>query len=165
MLTTRFFSYPATPSSSSGITVKLARALFAAVLLASLSACIYKQTIAQGNILKQEDIDTLKPGMTKKQVSLILGTPALQSAFTQDRWDYVYSYDDRKNPAQRKAVSLMFVDGALASIDGDFKPGGDVSVYKPEDVIIEATKEYRKALRDAEKGRANAEDETVEKAE
>jgi outer membrane protein assembly factor BamE len=165
MLTTRFFSYHATLPHLSGTGPKLARALLAAALLAGLSGCIYKQTIAQGNILKQEDIDTLKPGMSKKQVSLILGTPALQSAFTQDRWDYVYSYDDRKNPAQRKAVSLQFVDGALASIEGDFKPGGDVSVYKPEDVIIEATKEYRKALREAEKERANADDEAVEKAE
>ena len=53
------------------------------------SGCVYRQTIHQGNLLDQTDVDTLKPGMSKRQVALILGTPSVQSPFDQDRWDYV----------------------------------------------------------------------------
>jgi outer membrane protein assembly factor BamE len=121
--------------------------------LISSSGCIYRQTIAQGNLLEQGDVDTLKPGMSKRQVALILGTPAIQSPFHQDRWDYLYSYKIDREPAVIKSLSLRFTDGQLAVIEGDFKPGGDVSVYKPEDIIIEATREYQRTLKEAEQER------------
>lgn len=127
-------------------------ALFATFFITS-TGCVYRQTIPQGNLLEQADIDTLKPGMTKRQVALILGTPAIQSPFHQERWDYVYSYKTERNPAEVKNLSLRFTDGQLAVIEGDFKPGGKVSVYKPEDVIIEATREYQRTLREAEQER------------
>ncbi len=127
-------------------------ALFATFVITS-TGCIYRQPIPQGNLLDQADIDTLKPGMTKRQVALILGTPAIQSPFHQERWDYVYSYKTGREPAEVKNLSLRFTDGQLAVIEGDFKPGGKVSVYKPEDVIIEATREYQRTLREAEKER------------
>lgn len=113
------------------------------------SGCIYRQTIHQGNLLDQVDVDTLKPGMSKRQVALVLGTPSVQSPFDQDRWDYVYSYKvGRKTPVIKK-LSLNFTDGQLAAIEGDFKPGGKESVFKPEDTIIEATREYQRTLREA----------------
>jgi outer membrane protein assembly factor BamE len=121
--------------------------------LISSSGCIYRQTIPQGNLLDQADVDTLKPGMSKRQVALILGTPAIQSPFHQDRWDYLYSYQIDREPAVIKSLSLRFTDGQLALIEGDFKPGGDVSVYKPEDIIIEATREYQRTLKEAERER------------
>jgi outer membrane protein assembly factor BamE len=133
-------------------------ALLCAVALFSTlgltTGCVYRQTIAQGNLLDQADVDTLKPGMSKRQVALILGTPAIQSPFHEDRWDYLYSYRVGKTAAVVKNLSLKFTDGQLAVIEGDFKPGGTVSVYKPEDIIIEATREYQRTLREAEKERA-----------
>jgi outer membrane protein assembly factor BamE len=33
-------------------------------------------------------VETLKPGMTRRQVSLIMGTPSIQDPFHQNRWDY-----------------------------------------------------------------------------
>ncbi len=117
------------------------------------TGCIYRQTIPQGNLLDQADVDSLKPGMTKRQVALILGTPAIQSPFHQERWDYLYSYKVGRDAAEIKSLSLSFTDGQLAVIEGDFKPGGNVSIYKPEDIIIEATREYQRTLREAEKER------------
>jgi outer membrane protein assembly factor BamE len=136
----------------------LIRAGFLALLLISAQGCLYRQTIPQGNLLDQKDVDTLKPGMSKRQVALILGTPALQSAFNSDRWDYVYSYKTGKTKPVIKTLSLAFTDGQLAQIEGDFKPGGDASVFKPEDVIIEATREYQRSLKEAERERERARD-------
>ena len=66
----------------------------AAVLI--LSACstlefpgVYKLTIQQGNIVSQEMVDRLKPGMTRSQVQFVLGNPVLADSFEQDRWNYV----------------------------------------------------------------------------
>jgi outer membrane protein assembly factor BamE len=128
--------------------------LLCSIALFSSSGCLYRQTIPQGNLLDQADVDTLKPGMTKRQVALILGTPAVQSPFHEDRWDYVYSYKVDEQPLVVKSLSLNFLDGQLAQIEGDFKPGGKENVFKPEDIIIEATREYQRTLREAERERA-----------
>ena len=59
-----------------------------AVLL--LSACsslefpgVYKLTIQQGNIVSQEMVDRLKPGMTRSQVQFVLGNPVLATLRTR----------------------------------------------------------------------------------
>jgi outer membrane protein assembly factor BamE len=134
------------------------RAGFLALTVVAAQGCLYRQTIPQGNLLDQKEVDTLKPGMSKRQVALILGTPALQSPFNSDRWDYVYSYKTGKSKPVIKNLSLAFTDGQLAQIEGDFKPGGETSVFKPEDIIIEATREYQRSLREAERERERAKD-------
>jgi len=141
------------------------RVFIAASSLLTLSACglVYKQTIAQGNLLDQKSVDELTPGMSKRQVALILGTPAIQTPFQQDRWDYLYSYKSDGQAAQTKNLSLRFADGQLAVIEGDFKPGGEAVVFKPEDALIEATREYQRELKAAQKERELAEDEVTSK--
>jgi outer membrane protein assembly factor BamE len=132
-----------------------------ALLLLSSCGLIYKQTIAQGNLLDQASIDQLNPGMSKRQVALILGTPTVQSPFEQDRWDYIYSYKTDGKAAEIKSVTLTFDDGQLAQISGDFKPGGQASVVKPEDALIEATREYQRELKAAEREREKSQDEAT----
>lgn len=116
-----------------------------AFVLTSGCSLIYKQTVPQGNLLEQAQVDLLEPGMTKRQVALILGTPAVQSPFHQDRWDYIYSYQSDDQPRQVKNLTLAFTDSQLARIEGDFKPGGDVQIFKPEDVIKRAEIDLEKA--------------------
>ena len=55
------------------------------VLMSLLLACgnignmdfpgVYKIAIPQGNIITQEMVDQLRPGMTKRQVIFVMGTP------------------------------------------------------------------------------------------
>jgi outer membrane protein assembly factor BamE len=102
------------------------RTLFGAIAAISLNACafIYHQPVQQGNVLEQKDIDLLQPGMTKRQVNLIIGTPAIISPFSQDRWDYVFTFRDSRNVVDRKNFTVIFENGALARTEGDFQPGG-----------------------------------------
>lgn len=104
----------------------LVRALIGALAAVSLNACayIYHQPVQQGNVLEQKDIDLLQPGMTKRQVSLIIGTPAVVSPFKQNRWDYVFTFRDSKDNIERKNFTVYFENGALARTEGDFQPGG-----------------------------------------
>jgi len=95
------------------------------IACALLSACnlIYTADIQQGNILDQKLIDQLRPGMTKRQVSLILGTPAIASPFHRDEWDYVNTYKRRGEIVDRKLLSLKFDEDRLTRIEGDYAPG------------------------------------------
>lgn len=92
--------------------------LICACLLCAGCNLIYKQNIQQGNALEQEDLDQLELGMSKNQVAFLLGTPAIQDPFHQDRWDYVSSFARRgNNPVVRK-VTLRFENDALTSMTG-----------------------------------------------
>lgn len=99
-----------------------------AVVLAALSlnACglIYHQPIQQGSVLEQDDIDLLQPGMTKRQVSLIIGSPAIVSPFRQDRWEYVFTFRNKDDDVERKSFTVFFENGLLARTEGDYQPGG-----------------------------------------
>ena len=45
---------------------------------------IYKLDVQQGNVIDNKMLMRLKPGMTKKQVRFVLGTPLIQDSFHQD---------------------------------------------------------------------------------
>jgi outer membrane protein assembly factor BamE len=83
---------------------------------------MYKPTIQQGNVVTQEMVDKLKPGMNRRQVTYILGTPLLVDAFHQDRWDYVYTKEVGGGAGNKTHISLYFEDDILVRIGGDFRP-------------------------------------------
>ena len=58
----------------------------------------YKIDIQQGNVITQEMVDQLRPGMTRAQVQYVMGTPLLEDTFNKDRWDYVYSMQPGSEP-------------------------------------------------------------------
>jgi outer membrane protein assembly factor BamE len=97
------------------------------LLVACLAACswlprVHRVTVQQGNVISQEMIDKLKPGMTRRQVAFIMGEPILRNTFEPDRWDYVYSVLVPNVGRQERHVSLYFQNDALVSFSGDYVP-------------------------------------------
>lgn len=97
----------------------------------SISACsiprlqfpgVYKVDIQQGNIITQEMIDELRPGMTKRQVIFVMGTPLVRDPYHQDRWDYIYSYQPGGGIRGQEGVTMFFENDLLTHFTGDFKP-------------------------------------------
>ncbi len=88
---------------------------------------VYRIDIAQGNIVTQEMVDKLRPGMTKRQVRFVMGTPLVVDTFTPDRWDYVYRYAREGQQESEERVSLFFVNDVLARISGTFAPSSSAS--------------------------------------
>ena len=82
---------------------------------------VYRIDIQQGNVIDQEMINKLQPGMDKKQVKFIMGTPMISDPFHSDRWDYVYSMEPGKGERQQRRVTLYFKNEKLAYVDGDIK--------------------------------------------
>jgi outer membrane protein assembly factor BamE len=88
-----------------------------ALLTFSLSGCLYKMDIHQGNVLDQEQIDKLRTGMNKNQVIALLGSPQLTDPFHSQRWDY-YSMSNLKNQRRKTetVLTLKFEGSQLNEI-------------------------------------------------
>ena len=98
--------------------------LLLAVLLAASCALpsIHRVTVQQGNVITQEMVDQLKPGMTREQVAFVMGQPVVRNAFDDTRWDYVYTIDVPGAFESHLLVSLFFESDALTLITGDLAP-------------------------------------------
>ena len=83
---------------------------------------VYKISIPQGNIITQEMVDQLRPGMSKRQVIFVMGTPLVRDPYFQDRWDYVYNFQPGGGQRGQERISVFFVDDQLVSFEGDFVP-------------------------------------------
>ena len=96
----------------------------ALIVSVPLAGCglIYKVDVQQGNLFDKETVDSLKPGMTKRQVLLVMGSPAVISPFDQNRWDYVSTIRRGRNSMDSKDLTLYFENDALVKIDGDYFP-------------------------------------------
>ncbi len=94
---------------------------------------VFKITIQQGNLISQEMIDQLKPGMTRTQVAFVMGEPVARNTFNEDRWDYIYTVDVPGVFQDEKRMSLYFENDLLAYFTGDFAPTGSDSDPVPQD--------------------------------
>jgi len=84
---------------------------------------VYKVEVQQGNIITQDMVDQLRPGMSKSQVRFIMGTPIIADTFNQERWDYFYSRE-KGSDYEDKSVTIYFDNNRLSRIVGDLAPGG-----------------------------------------
>ena len=93
----------------------------------------YKIDIQQGNVLTQEMVSQLRPGLTKDQVRFILDTPVLMDMFHGNRWDYVYSLR-KGNSGQtemRKFSTIFDADGRLVRVAGDVAAATAADTIEP----------------------------------
>ncbi|MDQ3185321.1 MAG: outer membrane protein assembly factor BamE [Pseudomonadota bacterium] len=88
----------------------------------SVPSLLYKIEIQQGNLITQELVDKLKPGMTRAQVRFVLGSPLISDAFHHNRWDYVYRLEQRGALVEQRHLTVFFEDDKLVRIDGSFSP-------------------------------------------
>jgi outer membrane protein assembly factor BamE len=96
--------------------------LLVLLLAPAVGGCIavYRVDVPQGNIVTQEMVDLLKPGMTPNQVRFVLGTPLITDPFHPQRWDYYYSL--RKGGAlfpETRRLTIYFQNEQLVRIEGD----------------------------------------------
>ncbi len=96
--------------------------------LITLAGCsvpgVYKVDVQQGNVITQDMVDQLRPGMTTQQVRFIMGTPLVSDTFNPTRWDYLYSMEPGRQQRRQERLTLMFdEEGRLTGLQGDYMPG------------------------------------------
>ena len=90
-----------------------------AAAIISLNGCglLYRPDIQQGNQITAQMVSGLQPGMTRREVSRILGTPLINDPFNKDRWDFYYSLKDGETgQVERYLTSVIFTGDRLAQI-------------------------------------------------
>lgn len=105
------------------------RILLPALLTLCLGACgvvgfpgVYRIDVEQGNIVTQEQLDQLQPGMSRRQVRFLLGTPLVEDTFNPDRWDYNYSKRNGLDTLADSKFSVIFDGDSLVEVRGDEIP-------------------------------------------
>lgn len=97
-----------------------------ALLLTSLmSACsmqVYQKQVQQGNIVTEEMLEQLKPGMNQRQVAYIMGNPVVDDPFTKNQWDYLYRIERNLEDAKHYKVRVYFDNaGNYSHYEGDIE--------------------------------------------
>ena len=83
---------------------------------------VYKLSVQQGNVITQEMVDRLEPGMTRNQVEYVMGRPVLYDPFDDDQWVYLYTLEVPDVFIQAFKMVLIFEEDTLVSITGDYVP-------------------------------------------
>lgn len=113
-------------------------------LLALTAGCLYRMPVQQGNYLNPTQVAQLENGMTRSQVSFLLGTPMVPSGFNSDRWDYYYYINARslKEPVTSR-LTVYFKDDKVERVDNYGAPvTAEAAALASE---VEATQDPKKA--------------------
>jgi outer membrane protein assembly factor BamE len=92
----------------------------------------HKIDIQQGNVVTQDMVAKLKPGMSKSQVRFALGTPLVLDPFHDNRWDYVYVQQKRGRVIEQRRIVVLFADDKLLRIEGDVVPAAPAAAAQAQ---------------------------------
>ena len=77
----------------------------------------YRMEIVQGNVVTKEQLELLRPGVTRTQARDLLGSPLVTDVFHADRWDYVFTLRRQGAQPQRRVVVLHFDGDILQRVE------------------------------------------------
>jgi outer membrane protein assembly factor BamE len=99
---------------------------------------VHKIDIQQGNVITQEEVNQLEPGMTRLQVQFIMGSPMIADVFHQDRWDYIYYLKPGYGEATEERLTVYFNNDTLERLEGTLHPAAadSESEAKPAQVTL-----------------------------
>ena len=110
--------------------IKLIRPLAVCCLLAGVVGCgsnfgfpgVYRINVEQGNVVTEEMVDQLRPGLNRRQVRYIMGTPLIEDSFHEDRWDYRYLLRNGNELLSETQLTLWFEEDELVRVEGPDAP-------------------------------------------
>ena len=83
---------------------------------------VYRINVEQGNVVNEEMVEKLRPGLNKRQVRYIMGTPLIEDSFHDDRWDYRYLLRNGNETLAETRLTLWFDGDELARAEGPDAP-------------------------------------------
>ncbi len=102
---------------------KMVAKILALLVFLILAGCsylphaLYRIDVQQGNVVNEEMLEKLKPGMTKSQVLFVMGSPLIVDTFRDNRWDYVYIMREKGDLVEQKRLTIYFDDDKLVNIE------------------------------------------------
>ena len=119
--------------------IPLIRPLAVGCLLAGLIGCgsnfgfpgVYRINVEQGNVVTEEMVEQLRPGLNRRQVRYIMGTPLIEDSFHEDRWDYRYLLRNGDQTLVETQLTLWFEEDELVRAEGPDAPEWDAPQPEP----------------------------------
>jgi outer membrane protein assembly factor BamE len=92
-------------------------------LLLALAGCVfpgvYKINVQQGNIVTQEDLDSLSEGMTRSQVRSVLGTPMVSNPVDGEKDYYIYTFQKQGGEIREQKVIIHYAEERFSHYQAD----------------------------------------------
>ena len=88
----------------------------------SFSGCgliVYRPDVQQGNVIVAEKVQRLRIGMRPAEVHEIMGSPVLVNTFMPSRFNYVYTFQNRRGPRIESRVIVYFNHMVVSRIETD----------------------------------------------
>ncbi|KRH79669.1 outer membrane protein assembly factor BamE precursor [Ferrovum sp. JA12] len=104
------------------------------LLLSACSLHPYKMGIQQGTAINTNMVEKLKSGMTRNEVSLVLGTPLLADPFHANQWDYVFYTRDKGLLSKPYHLTVYFKHDRLDHFINDYPPEKAVE-YQDAEIV------------------------------
>lgn len=79
---------------------------------------VYKINVQQGNIITQDMLDQLKPGMTRNQIHFVLGAPIIKDLFNKNREDYLYTFQDAGGEIKKQKITVYYAQNKMTHFTG-----------------------------------------------
>ena len=113
--------------------IPLIRPFAVGCLLVGLIGCgnnfgfpgVYRINVEQGNVVTKEMAEQLRPGLNRRQVRYIMGTPLIEDSFHEDRWDYRYLLRNGNEVLSETHLTLWFEEDELVRVEGPDAPNWD----------------------------------------
>ncbi len=83
--------------------------------LLGLSACAYRPTMQQGNILSQSDLHSVHRGMSTSDVIDALGNPILSNIYPDGRLVYIYTLKPNHGRMKKRSLIVTFRSGHVVN--------------------------------------------------
>jgi len=113
----------------------------------------YRMEVVQGNVVTQDMVAQLRPGLSTDQVRNLLGAPLLADVFHANRWDYVFTIRRQGAPAQQRRVTVFFESDRVARFEADSVPTerefvASIDVVKPSSrkTVLELDEQQLRAI-------------------
>ena len=103
----------------------------------SISGCSsfypYKMEIRQGNYITPEMRKKIKVGMSRQQVTSVLGSPLVNDVFHANRWDYIYRLEEKGKLVEQQQLTLFFEGDFVKRIEDNLAVEKQASGTKSSD--------------------------------
>ena len=87
------------------------KALFITLFLSlTLSACVYKMNVQQGNVITDEAVAKIHTGMSLEDVRALLGDPLLNNVYHDNRILYIYTMRQGHHVMTRRDLAIYFMN-------------------------------------------------------
>lgn len=80
----------------------------------------HKIDIQQGNLISKEVVDALQIGMTREEVTSLLGGPVLDNGLNANRWDYLYTRGEAGEHVDAESLTVIFENDIVAKIENNY---------------------------------------------